>query len=129
MLSEEKKTGKQGNNFDPFPIKQYIKSETMYRKKKNALKSFYMVTRPGLNELHSVHMDGCPFLPAENKRIYLGKFLSLNDARHEGSKFFNNNCGCRFCTSEAAATDNKPVEIIENGLMNLQNTELLKYLN
>ncbi|HLP74309.1 MAG TPA: hypothetical protein VK155_15490 [Bacteroidales bacterium] len=93
------------------------------------LSSFYMVVRPGLNELHSVHMDGCPFLPAENKRIFLGKFISLRDAIHEGNKYFSNNCGCRFCTHGPGETGKKSRETIEMNVMNFQNSGLVKYLN
>lgn len=88
-----------------------------------------MVSRPGLNESHYVHIDGCPFLPAENKRIFLGKFISLSDARLEGDKHFNNNHGCRFCTTESGGTDKKTLEDIDVNNMNLQNSELIKYLN
>lgn len=95
----------------------------------NTLRRFYVVKRPGLNELHSVHTDGCPFLPDEKKRIFLGKFISVSEARHEGNKYFNNNCGCRFCTTGPGEIDIKTTQDVDGKIMTMNSSVLLKYLN
>ena len=35
---------------------------------------YYVAVRPQTNEIHSVHREGCPFMPDDGKRIYLGFF-------------------------------------------------------
>lgn len=59
---------------------------------------YYVAVKPQTNETHSVHREGCPFMPDDRKRIYLGMFISGDDARQEGRKYYNNSTGCRFCT-------------------------------
>ncbi len=42
---------------------------------------YYVAVRPSTNENHTVHKDGCPFLPDADKRIYLGDFNSVSGCR------------------------------------------------
>ncbi len=101
----------------------------MAKEQSGTLRSFYMVKRPGLNDLHSVHMDGCPFLPAESKRIFLGRFMSLSDARNEGNKYHSNNCGCRFCNPGMQSNNKKTATDFNLSIMNFQTSGFMKYLN
>jgi hypothetical protein len=61
---------------------------------------YYVAVRGQLNETHSVHKEGCPFLPDQEKRIYLGEFTCINDAIKEGQQYFNRSKGCIFCSDE-----------------------------
>jgi hypothetical protein len=75
----------------------------------NTVKSsekYYVALRSQTNEVHSVHRDGCPFMPGNNKRIFLGNFTNGSDAGIAGRKYFQNSCGCRFCiTDKSKAMD------------------------
>ncbi len=62
---------------------------------------YYVAVRPQTNEIHSVHREGCPFMPDDGKRIYLGFFPSGNEAGIEGKKYFNKSHGCRYCAKES----------------------------
>lgn len=67
------------------------------------LENYYVAIKPQTNAVHSVHREGCPFMPADNKRIYLGAFQSGKEAGEEGKKLFcNSNC-CRFCSGKTSA--------------------------
>ena len=61
---------------------------------------YYVAVRPQINENHAVHKEGCPFLPDDNKRIYLGEFSSGKDAVREGQRHFIRTKGCVFCSKE-----------------------------
>jgi len=61
---------------------------------------YYVAVKPQTNELHAVHKEGCPFLPVEGGRIFLGLFLSPDDATKEGIKYFKRSNSCLFCTKE-----------------------------
>lgn len=64
-------------------------------------KKYYVATRSQINEFHTIHMKGCPFMPDDNKRIYLGTFVSGEDASLEARKFYPKITPCRFCLKEA----------------------------
>ena len=53
--------------------------------------------RPQTNDHHSVHKEGCPFLPDDEKRIYLGAFKSGQDAVEEARNYFIKTNSCHFC--------------------------------
>jgi hypothetical protein len=62
---------------------------------------YYLAIRPSqTNGLHPIHREGCPFMPHDNKRIYLGNFLSVADASLESMKYCEASCECRFCQDE-----------------------------
>ena len=79
---------------------------------------YFIGIRTQTNEHHTVHKDGCPFLPDDGKRIYLGTFHSPRDAKHEGRRLFNNSDSCLFCSKEHPTDDREPVlaemPLIEN---------------
>lgn len=60
--------------------------------------SYYLAVRPQLNEFHAVHKDGCPFMPEDGKRIYLGTFGSEREAGIEAKQYFSRSSECRFCS-------------------------------
>jgi hypothetical protein len=61
---------------------------------------YYIAIRPQTNEHHAVHKGDCPFLPDNEKRIYLGKFGSGSDAVIEGQRLFPSANSCLFCSKE-----------------------------
>lgn len=61
-------------------------------------KSYFLAVRPQLNEFHAVHKDGCPFMPEDNKRIYLGTFGSEREAGIAAKQYFSRSSECRFCS-------------------------------
>ena len=61
---------------------------------------YWVAKRPGNNEDHAVHKEDCPFLPDNDRRIYLGEFSSGEDAVREGQRYFGSSNGCIFCSKE-----------------------------
>jgi hypothetical protein len=61
---------------------------------------YYVAIRPQTNERHIVHKEGCPLLPEDGKRIYLGLFRSCHQAESEGQKHFSMTGSCPFCLKE-----------------------------
>jgi hypothetical protein len=66
--------------------------------------NYYVVVRPGLNDLHGIHKDGCPFLADDDKSIYLGRFEWPSDAEKAGLKHFTLTKCCTFCARESRAS-------------------------
>jgi len=61
----------------------------------------YFISRnPRISGIHTVHKQGCPFLPAQEKRILLGVFESSQEAVKKGSGYFRSPVGCPFCLKE-----------------------------
>jgi hypothetical protein len=71
---------------------------------------YYVVIRPQLSENHSVHREGCPFLPDNNKRVYLGEFNSGQDAAIESKHLFARSKSCLFCCSDHKSIEKKPLK-------------------
>jgi hypothetical protein len=67
---------------------------------------YYISVRPQTNDLHAVHKVGCPFLPQNGKRIFLGEFNKSSDAVRIGSLHFRKVIPCLFCCKEKTAADN-----------------------
>ena len=67
---------------------------------------YYVAVRPQTNENHAVHKDGCPFLPDDEKRIYLGKFSSGEEAVRESHHHIKNTKGCLFCSKDHKVFEN-----------------------
>jgi hypothetical protein len=71
---------------------------------------YYVVVRPQTNDFHSVHKEGCPFLPDDEKRIDLGVSKSDKDALNKGLKYFSKACSCLFCSKgESDHEENIPI--------------------
>jgi hypothetical protein len=64
---------------------------------------YYIGTKPGVNGYYYIHSEDCPFLPSPGKRIYLGRFMSPEEAVEEGGEYFKNPVCCRFCLHEDQA--------------------------
>jgi len=71
------------------------------------VEKYYVAIRPQTNEMHSVHKAGCPFLPENVKRIYLGLFQSDRDANLESQHYFTETTNCSFCCKEHKAPEEK----------------------
>ena len=61
----------------------------------------YFISRnPLISGIHTIHRQGCPFLPEPGKRILLGVFGSSQEAVEKGSGYFRSPVGCPFCLKE-----------------------------
>ncbi|HUX95077.1 MAG TPA: hypothetical protein VMV47_05030 [Bacteroidales bacterium] len=70
--------------------------------------SFYYVRiKPQLNGTNAVHKEDCPFLPDIENRIYLGEFISCDEAIWRAKLHFPDVSPCYFCSSECPQTKNK----------------------
>ena len=69
--------------------------------------TYFVAIRPQSNEHHTVHKEGCPFMPDDSKRIKLGEFKSAFDALNEGKSHFKMSDSCRFCSGEHHSDVNK----------------------
>ena len=78
---------------------------------------YYVAVRPQTNENHAVHKEGCPFLPDDDKRIYLGEFISGYEAVSESQHFFSKTKGCLFCSRDHKIPDRALSSLLwsENG--------------
>lgn len=63
-------------------------------------KMFFIGTRPQANGRYIIHTKNCPLLPSPGKRLYIGTFLSPDDAAEEGKKHFSDPDYCPFCLHE-----------------------------
>jgi hypothetical protein len=61
---------------------------------------YFINTSPRINGIHTVHRQGCPFLPEPERRILLGVFQSSRVAVKEGRMYFRRADGCPFCSKE-----------------------------
>lgn len=61
---------------------------------------YYVAVRPQTNKAHTVHKEGCPFMPDDEKRIFLGSFVSGEDAVQESQKYFFGSNKCQFCSKD-----------------------------
>jgi hypothetical protein len=71
---------------------------------------YYIAIRPTTKEDHSIHKEGCPFMPEKDKRIYLGLFKTSGDAAEEGSNYFNKSKKCQFCCHDKNMTEENTSE-------------------
>lgn len=69
---------------------------------------YFIGIRPQTNESHSIHKEGCPFMPVDEKRIFLGTFRTAHDAASEGKKHFNKSDSCLFCSKEHHPSESEP---------------------
>jgi hypothetical protein len=61
---------------------------------------YFVAVRPQTNDYHSLHKEGCPFIPENENRIYLGEFGSGMDALKDSQQIFKNTKCCIFCSKE-----------------------------
>jgi len=72
---------------------------------------YYVAIRPTTKEDHSIHKEGCPFMPENGKRIYLGLFKTSGDAAREGRHYFDKSQKCQFCCHDKNLKDEKTLEM------------------
>ena len=51
---------------------------------------------------HEVHQTGCPLMPTETKRLYLGAFDSCVPAVEEATKTYPRSTGCYRCSNDCS---------------------------
>ncbi|MGD0343070.1 MAG: hypothetical protein ABSA76_15325 [Bacteroidales bacterium] len=99
---------------------------------------YYVAIRPQTNEHHAVHKEDCPFLPDDEKRIYLGMFGSGMDAIEEGQRHFPRTTICRFCLKEHLSEKNMPeypeaditgIILTDNQIAQYQKDTMFYFLN
>jgi len=61
---------------------------------------YFISTSTRISGSHSVHRQGCPFLPESGRRIPLGVFQSSREAVKEGRNYFRRADSCPFCSKE-----------------------------
>jgi hypothetical protein len=70
---------------------------------------YFVAVRPRINNFHSVHKEGCPFLTEGDEKIYLGLFNSDQDAEDEGKRHFIKSKSCPFCSKGKKRTVEIPL--------------------
>ena len=60
--------------------------------------NYFISTKPGIDGRHSVHRQGCPFLPEPERRIPVGIFQSPPEALTEASTYYRKSVCCPFCS-------------------------------
>jgi len=61
---------------------------------------YFISTNPRICGSHTVHRQGCTFLPEPGRRIHLGVFQSSQEAVKEGRRYFGRADSCPFCSKE-----------------------------
>ena len=62
---------------------------------------YYISQRPNVDGRYYIHSEDCPLLPSQVKRIFLGTFLSPEDAETAAGRYYRNTGFCRFCLKES----------------------------
>lgn len=90
---------------------------------------YYVAIRPQTNEQHAVHKENCPFLPDENKRIYLGMFSSGQAAIRIGQIYFDRTNSCPFCSKEHQPERKKKefARMLEAGYVEIKASRSVKW--
>ncbi|MGK3124031.1 hypothetical protein ACCY16_07855 [Candidatus Pantoea formicae] len=78
---------------------------------------YYVDKQAGYNDNHVVHATGCPFLPSDGARRFLGTFYTATAAIQQARKFYNSALGCEHCC---------PVSVKKN--LTTQNSVALKHM-
>jgi hypothetical protein len=81
-------------------------------------RKYFVATRPQTNRYHAIHREGCPFLPENENRIYLGNLSSVHEAIGAGLKHFRSSTCCLFCLKEhyTERMQPEPAEVTEHGI-------------
>ncbi|MFQ1678869.1 hypothetical protein ACK08B_03365 [Pantoea dispersa] len=58
---------------------------------------YYVNKHAGYNDNHVVHAKGCPFLPSDGGRRFLGTFYTPGAAIQQARKFYATALGCEHC--------------------------------
>ena len=68
---------------------------------------YYVARKPQTNNHHAIHKEGCPFLPGNTDRIYLGIYDCCLDAVIMGKIYYKSARSCLFCLKEYQIETNK----------------------
>ena len=61
---------------------------------------YFISTRPRADGSHTVHREGCPFIPGEEQHLFLGNYDTLEGAVNEGNKYYKITGICVFCLKD-----------------------------
>jgi hypothetical protein len=61
---------------------------------------YFICKRSRLDGSHTIHREGCPLLPEDGKRIFLGTFKTLPEAMSKAASHFRKPDSCPFCLKE-----------------------------
>jgi hypothetical protein len=80
---------------------------------------YFISTNSRITGSHTVHRQGCPFLPEPGRRIPLGVFQSSQGAVKEGRSYFRSAESCPFCSKEHNVIKRSafPVRTVNPGLI------------
>jgi len=86
---------------------------------------------PRISGCHTVHRQGCPFLPAPGRRILLGVFQSSREAVKEGRRYFRRADCCPFCSKEHNGIKREafPIEPVNPGLISSARVKNLPWVD
>jgi hypothetical protein len=62
---------------------------------------YYISQRPNEDGRYYIHSEDCPLIPSPVKRMFLGTFLSPEDAETAAGRYYRNTGFCRFCLKES----------------------------
>jgi hypothetical protein len=63
--------------------------------------TYYLSLKPHEDNRYYIHSEDCPLLPAPEKRIFLGRFASPEEAIKAAGSLYDNITFCRFCQIES----------------------------
>ena len=63
--------------------------------------SFYLNRHAQETGEHEVHRATCSWIPDAENRIFLGDFMTSQEAVKEARKYYDNVDGCAFCCPES----------------------------
>lgn len=72
-----------------------------FRRKGVAIMRFYVNKNAQPNGDHEVHRATCSWLPDVENRLYLGEFLTSQEAVRAAKKYYNHTDGCAYCCPES----------------------------
>lgn len=92
---------------------------------------YFVAVRPRINDYHSVHKEGCPFITDLDKGIYLGLFDSGREAEIVAKKHFSKSGCCPYCLHEKKVHVElkTPEEVVFNVMHYQGKAELTQYEN
>jgi len=61
---------------------------------------YYVCTHPQTNGNHEIHRDGCPEMPSQKYRTYLGDYASCKPAANKAKASYPHINGCTTCSPE-----------------------------
>ena len=69
-------------------------------KNQQLVSRYYITTKVRSDDRHAIHKENCPFIANDKNLLFLGHFMSSDDAVAEGHKHYDHSKCCRFCIPE-----------------------------